>query len=90
MSNFLVGRFQSGNQGFNPRDGVAFIIANAGREQSVPYRSWAEIGRETRARDWSNDNGWRHTDDYYAQTARMALAGIIDVLDTTDAKQAYA
>ncbi|MBC9177727.1 hypothetical protein [Pseudoroseomonas ludipueritiae] len=90
MSNFLVGRFQSGNQGFNPRDGVAYIIANAGQGQSAPYRNWAEMGRETRARNWSNGKGWQRTEGNYAQTARMALAGIIDVLDTAEAKQAYA
>ncbi|MCG7364303.1 hypothetical protein MHZ93_23900 [Roseomonas sp. ACRSG] len=90
MSNFLVGRFQSGNQGFNPRDGVAYIIANAGQGQSAPYRSWAELGRETQARNWSNGNGWQRTAGNYAPTARMALAGVIDVLDTAEAQQAYA
>ena len=88
MSNFLVGRFLAGQRGFNPRDGAAYLIP-ATNAESVPYRSWAEIGAQARARGLSNGDGWSKTNGDYAQLALASLAGIVDVLGTAEARRAF-
>lgn len=89
QSNFLVGRFLSEDRGFNPRDGAAYLIATSTRARA-PLRSWAEIGAQTRAQGWSNENGWSKTNGNYAQLALSSLAAIIDVLKLDSARRAYA
>jgi hypothetical protein len=88
MSNFLAGRFLARQRGFNPRDGVAYVLA-ATNGEAVPHRSWAEIGAQTRARGWSNGDGWSKSAGDYSQLALAALAGVVDVLGTVEARRAY-
>jgi hypothetical protein len=89
MSNFTVGRFLSGNRGFNPRDGVAYVIATTDSRRK-PLLGWEEIGAQTRARGWSNESGWSKSTGDYAQLALLALACVTDVLDSAEARRAYA
>jgi hypothetical protein len=90
MANLSAGRFLSREKGFSPNDGIAYLLANRDIETGVPYKTWAEMGAAQRARDWSNGNGWKHSNGYYGMLALMALAGIIDVLDDERARRAYA
>lgn len=93
MANFLVGRFQSEDRGFNPRDGVAYLIciARTGGEgdEVQPFRTWAEIGAATRARDWSNETGWRHSGGEYGRLGLMSLAMVHEILGHDGARRAY-
>ena len=91
MENFLAGRFLAADKGFNPRDGIAYNIAVApATAPEQPFRSWAGIGAETRARGWSNGSGWGASNGDYAQLALQSLAALQDVLGSAMARQAYA
>ncbi|MCG7363807.1 hypothetical protein MHZ93_21355 [Roseomonas sp. ACRSG] len=93
MSNFLVGRFMAKDKGFDPHDGVAYLIASdpgAGEGETRPLRSWAETARAMRAAGLSNDGGWSKTEGDYAQLALQSLAALIDVTGSADARRAYA
>jgi hypothetical protein len=91
MGNFLAGRFLAGDRGFDPRDGVAYLIAaDAGAGESRPLRSWEETGQAMRARGLSNDRNWSKTQGDYAQLALQSLAALVDLTDTPQARTAYA
>ena len=91
MSNFLTGRFLSASKGFDPRDGVAYLIAaREVRGEAIPLRSWAETGQAMRARGLSNAGSWRRTDGDYAQLALQSLAALVDILGTREARAAHA
>lgn len=79
MSNFLLGRFMAGAQGFAPHDGCAYLIAIG--PPGTP-RSWAELGQATRAANLSNGTGWSKSQGDYAQLALQSLAGLTDTLDS--------
>ena len=89
MENFLAGRFLAGDRGFNPRDGCAYNIA-VRRGRGTPFQTWAEIGRETVARNLSNGNGWSNSQGDYGRWALQSLAALIEVLDSPRARTAYA
>ena len=88
MSNFAIRRFLSADQGFNPRDGAAYVIATTDARRT-PLKSWAEIGAETKARGWANENGWSKSQGNYPQLALFSLACIADVLDSAEARRAF-
>jgi hypothetical protein len=88
-SNFLVGRFQHEADGFAPHDGAAYLLAISDPATGVVYDSWAEIGARTVANDWSNGEGWSHTDGDYAQLALATLAGIVELTGSQEAAEAY-
>lgn len=92
MSNFLVGRFNAEEKGFGRHDGAAYIIAFVPQEspRGPPYRSWAEIGAQTRARGLSNGDGWKTSQGEYARLALQSLAQIRDVLGDEAAGRTYA
>lgn len=89
MTNFLVGRFNAGPRGFAPHDGAAYLIAIQA-PNGEPLRSWTEIGAATRARGLSNGDGWSKTEGDYGQLALQSLAAVADVLDSAEARAAYA
>lgn len=80
-SNFLVGRFTAGDQGFSNRDGVAFTIAIADPATRVLYKTWEEIGAATIAKGWSNTtgNGWGNSEGEYGRLGLATLAGLYDL-----------
>ncbi|WP_439596813.1 carbohydrate-binding domain-containing protein [Falsiroseomonas sp.] len=90
QSNFLVGRFMAEDEGFETRDGAAYLIAIGDATTGRIYTSWEEIGAQTAARGWSNgDNSWKHSEGDYAQLALATLAGIHEVTGSAAAKAAY-
>ncbi len=89
QSNFLVGRFLNGANGFNPRDGVAYNIFTYDSHTLRTYKTWAEIERATEAGDGANGSGWKHSNGYYAQLGLASLAGIITVTGSDQAREAY-
>lgn len=92
MANFLVGRFLAEAQGFPPRDGVAYnlgLTPPGAPDAAPPARTWAALAEATRARNASNGAGWQQSGGYYGQVALQSLAGIVDVLDTPEARRAY-
>lgn len=96
MGNFLVGRFLSENRGFGRNDGAAYNIAverageSSGDPPRHPLRTWAEIGEATRARGWSNGDGWSKSQGYYAQYALQSLAALCDLTGSEEGRRAYA
>jgi Ni,Fe-hydrogenase III small subunit len=74
-SNFLVGRFLNGANGFNPYDGVTYnlVVGNG----TTDYQTWAQIEAATQAAGDSDGNGWGNSN--YPQYALQSLAGIITV-----------
>jgi hypothetical protein len=90
MTNFLAGRFLALGRGFNPRDGIAYNLATAPVDRpNQIFRTWAEWGEATRARGWSNGDGWGRTNGDYLRLALQSLAALQDVLGTEDARRAY-
>jgi len=89
-SNFLVGRFLNGANGFSPRDGVAYDIHTYDPHTGKVFKTWAEIEQATEAAGYSNRNGWvRSSQGDYGELALQSLAGIITVTDSPRAIEAY-
>ncbi|MDD2877140.1 MAG: hypothetical protein PHT60_06055 [Acidiphilium sp.] len=93
-TNFLVGRFFAANQGFSPKDGIAYNLQyyNAADSNSqgpnsptAIYTSWAQIEQATEAAGGSNiagsgvGSGWGQSNGDYGALALQTLAGIITV-----------
>lgn len=89
QSNFLIGRFQQGENGFAPHDGAAYVIAISPVGSMVPYTTWADIGAATVARGMSNGTGWSKTNGEYARLAGATLAGIYLLTGSEDALNAF-
>lgn len=89
QANFLVGRFTHDTSGFNPRDGMAYIIAVDDPNSGNTYKTWAEIGQKTVASGWSNGSGWSASNGDYAQLALATLSGIYELTGMQAAADAY-
>jgi hypothetical protein len=88
-SNFLVGRFQHAADGFAEHDGAAYLLAISDPATGRVFNTWAEIGATTKAYDWSNGDGWSHTDGDYAQLALATLSGIAELTGSQAAADVY-
>ena len=90
QSNFLVGRFHVENQGFEMRDGAAYLIAISDTSTGRIYKTWEEIGAKTVSSNLSNgDTTWSKTEGDYGQLALATLSGIYEVTGNPAAKAAY-
>jgi Ca2+-binding RTX toxin-like protein len=90
QSNFLIGRFLNADNGFNPRDGVAYQIATGVEGTFQPFKTWAEIGAATVARGMSNGtDSWVHSNGEYGRLAMASLAGIWHLTGNPEALRAY-
>lgn len=89
QSNFLVGRFLSQEQGFNPRNGIAYNPHVYDPSTRRIFKSWREIEEATEAAGESNGNGWKRSDGDYGQLALQSLAGIITITGSPRAIEAY-
>ena len=54
-----------------------------------PLKTWAEIAENIKRYGPSNGTGWARSDGDYGQLAMMALAGIMSVVPSEPARQAY-
>jgi Ca2+-binding RTX toxin-like protein len=89
-SNFLLGRFQAADEGFNFRDGAAYRIAGSDLVRgAAPYKTWEEIGAATVARGWSNGEGWAASNGEYGRLALSTLAGIHHLTGSEEAARLY-
>lgn len=89
-SNFLLGRFQAADEGFNFRDGAAYRIAGSDQVRgAAPYKTWEEIGAATVARGWSNGDGWGASNGEYGRLALSTLAGIHHLTGSAEAARLY-
>lgn len=95
LAHFLVGRFTSADDGFDPHDGVTYqlIVTNGTIAPQVFYQTWAEIDRKTNTVGLGYDDPakwakWAYP--AYQQEALATVATIINVLDDPDARKAYA
>jgi hypothetical protein len=79
LSHFTTGRFLSSDQGFNPRDGIAYNIGTYDPKSKVRAHNWKEIEDLNEARGQANGSGWFQSRGYYAQTAAAALASEYNV-----------
>ncbi|WP_309645932.1 hypothetical protein, partial [Phenylobacterium sp.] len=89
QENFLVGRFLHEADGFNARDGVAYVLSRVDAATGKIATTWAELGASTVARGWSNGDGWAQSAGDYAQLGMATLAGIYDLTGNPAAKTAY-
>lgn len=90
QSNFLVGRFLNGANGFNPRDGVDYNLGVQASAGGPIANSWAQLQADTVAHGVPvGDPGWANSNGDYAELALQSLAGIITVLHSPDAIKAY-
>ena len=90
-SNFLVGRFLNEENGFNPRDGIAYTIALGPNSSDghIRFKTWAEIGAATVTAGMSNDTGYSNSIGDYGILGLNSLANIISLTGSTDAVKAY-
>jgi hypothetical protein len=90
QSNFLVGRFTAEDEGFEMRDGAAYLIAISDKSTGRIYKTWEEIGAKTVSSNLSNgDTSWSKTQGDYGQLALATLSGIYEVTGNPAAKAAY-
>lgn len=86
-ANWSTGRFLNGVNGFNPRDGVNYLLVMQPSGQPLA-QTWAKLAEYTAGR--SNGNGWAQTDGDYGQLGLAALASIINRTGSQQAIDAYA
>ncbi len=89
QENFLVGRFLATADGFNTRDGVAYLIATHDPASGRIYTTWQEIGAKTVAAGWSNGDSWVRSDGNYGQLGLATLAALYDLTGSAQTKAAY-
>ncbi|OYW09843.1 MAG: hypothetical protein B7Z53_02145 [Rhodospirillales bacterium 12-71-4] len=90
QSNFLVGRFNAADEGFDLRDGAAYLIAISDPATGRLYTTWEEMGAKTEAQGWSNgEQGWAKSNGDYAQLALATLGGIWELTGSAEARDAY-
>ncbi|WP_291298706.1 carbohydrate-binding domain-containing protein [Elioraea sp.] len=90
MSNYLVGRFTAGDEGFAMRDAVAYNIAISNLTTREVYKTWEEIGAETVSRGMSNTTsttGWASGE--YGRLGLATLAGIHDLTGDSEIAAVY-
>jgi len=90
MENFLVGRFQAADKGFDPHDGVAYNVMTVRVDGSSRTRllTWAEMGAATAAAGMSNGGNWSNEGNVYAYSARPALTALLSVRDRASTRAA--
>lgn len=75
MSNFVAGRFTSGDKGFRPGNGTAFYLAIAPENGREPYLTWREIEAVNIARKAARDDDQlAYADVWLMRAARGTLA----------------
>ncbi|WP_458095351.1 M10 family metallopeptidase C-terminal domain-containing protein [Roseomonas sp. WA12] len=87
--NFLIGRFQHGEDGFPMHDGLAYRIQVLDPATGKPYATWAELGAGNIAAGNSNGEGWATSEGYYGRLAMATLAGIYELTGDKAAADAY-
>ena len=85
--NFIAGRFLNAAAGFDPHDGVSYLLGNV--LDDTTCRSWALLQQATAAAGQDNGSGWAHSDGDYAELALASLAGMITVTGSPRAIAAY-
>ena len=90
-SNFLIGRFLNGDNGFNPHDGIAYTLAMGpdASDGNVRYTTWADIGKATVAANESNGDGFSNSIGDYGMLGLVTVSDIISLTGSTDAIKAY-
>ncbi|MGD0431320.1 MAG: hypothetical protein ABSA58_09525 [Acetobacteraceae bacterium] len=88
-NNYYSGRFLNAAKGFNPHDGTIYSMGDEGingRNFPDSMKTWAGLEAGIKAANLSAGDGWSG----YEPIAAAAVAGIIDVTGSADAKRAYA
>jgi hypothetical protein len=80
--NFLVGRFEKLGH-----DAVAYLIAINDPDTGRDFTTWAEVKAKTQEWEWSNGDGWGHTEGDYAQWGRWTLAGYAELFNDAEARR---
>lgn len=86
-TNWSVGRFLNTANGFNPRDGVNYLMVTKPAGQPLA-QTWAKLAEYTAPR--TNGNGWAETQGDYGQLGLAAVASIINRTGSQQAVDAYA
>jgi hypothetical protein len=87
-NNYYSGRFINGAKGFNPHDGTIYSMGDAGingRAFPDSMKTWAGLEAGIKAAGLSVGDKWSG----YESIAVAAVAGILDVTGSPDAKKAY-
>ena len=88
MSNFVVGLFTSGNQGFDPLKGAAYRLPVYDPESGRRLASWADLFSKSELPDKPQkevDEAW--TD--YGMVMRAAVGAAYSVTGSPQAERAY-
>ncbi|MFN0186090.1 MAG: hypothetical protein ACKVQR_19925, partial [Aquabacterium sp.] len=95
QANFLIGRFTHDDAGFDFHDGAAYglviaapALTGSGFTIDNAYKSWAEIGAAMTAAGLASNGVWSGGNDYM-QSALSTLAGLYQVLGSTEALEVY-
>lgn len=99
MSNYLIGRFGNADRGWNPRDGVAYVILTGPTDGSHSvlggtitnaFKTWAQMGAATLAGGFSNGaTGWAASNGEYGRLGMASLAGLYHLTGNPAALAAY-
>ncbi len=73
MESFVAGRFASGDQGFDPRFGAAYIL-NMRDAAGTAYKSWAEVAKASFPAGTAPPADFGSYADNYGANAKAALA----------------
>jgi Ca2+-binding RTX toxin-like protein len=85
--NFLIGRFNAEDEGFNFHDGAAYNLANIDKTTGKWLDSWQAIGDETVARGLSSGDAW--VGGVFNQLAMSTLAGLYLLTGDLEALATY-
>jgi hypothetical protein len=88
MSNFLAGLFTSGEQGFDPAHGAAYILQVYNPDNGLKFASWAEAFGQSGLADLPSkrlDESWMD----YGLIMRAALGGAYSITQSPRVEKAY-
>jgi hypothetical protein len=85
--NFIAGRFLSAAKGFQPHNGVSYLIGNV--RAGALCQTWRDLQAATEAAGQDNGAGWSHSDGDYGAWALAALAGLMNATGSAQAAEAY-
>ena len=90
MTNFVAGRFISGDKGYDPICGTAYYIYVYGKHSDTMLKTWKEAYVRTfHSTGPDKELNYPEWGGGYAALARASLANIISVTGSVDAQKAY-
>lgn len=89
MSNFRVGMFMNESKGFNPRNGVSYLVGTSNSDGTQVYTTWSALQAGTESIGQDNGSGWSKSGGNYGQLGAASLSLLYYTLGDQRAKVAY-